>query len=122
MRILVVDDYPGAAEMSCTLLRLMGHDAIGAITGQDALSRVAAVDPDLVFLDLELPDMSGHEVARQLRARRGRRVFIVAVTGSNEAEDRDLDGIDMQIRKPASAVTLSEVIRAAERLERPDHP
>lgn len=106
--------------MSCALLRLMGHEAIAATSGEDALARAAETAPDIVVLDIGLPDISGYDVARRLRSRPGRRIFIAALTGSNEIEDhsRSLDaGIDMHFVKPTTADKLGEVIRAAEQFE-----
>ncbi|NVB84807.1 MAG: response regulator [Kofleriaceae bacterium] len=120
MRILVVDDYPGAAEISCTLLQLMGHEGFAATSGQDALARAGEVELDVVILDLSLPDINGYDVARQLRARAGRRIFIAAMTGWNTTEDRARSraaGIDMHVAKPTSADKLSQVIQAAKKLD-----
>lgn len=119
MRILVVDDYPGAADVSCTLLRLMGHEGVAATSGRDALARASEVEIDIIVLDLGLPDISGYDVARELRARQGKRVFIAAVTGWNTTADhvRSLAaGIDMHVAKPTNADKLAQVIRAAEQL------
>lgn len=118
MRILVVDDYPGAAEMSCTLLRLMGHEALSATNGRDALDQATVFDPHIVVLDLGLPDLNGYEVARHLRARHGRRPYIAAVTGRATTDDRVQSlaaGIDMHIVKPTSGDKLATVIEAAVR-------
>ena len=118
MRVLVVDDYPGAAEAACLLLRLLGHEPLAAMTGQQALERAATFDPDIVVLDLGLPDVSGLDVARALRQRPGRRQFIVALTGSSSSEDRGRvrdAGIDMYVLKPASADNLARIITAARR-------
>lgn len=118
MRVLVVDDYPGAADAACLLLRLLGHEPLAAMTGQQALERAATFDPDIVVLDLGLPDVSGLDVARALRQRPGRRQFIVALTGSSSSEDRGRvrdAGIDMYVLKPASADNLARIITAARR-------
>lgn len=119
MRILVIDDYPGAAEVSCTLLALLGHEGFAATSGREGLARASDVDLDIIVLDLGLPDMSGFDVARELRSRPGKRIFIAAMTGWNTHEDRVrslASGIDMHVAKPTSADKLAQVIRAAEEL------
>jgi DNA-binding response OmpR family regulator len=116
MRILVVDDYPSAAEIACVLLKLLGHESMGARNGAEALELAASFDPDIVVLDLGLPDQTGYEVARLLRARDGRRPFIAAMTGWGATEDRVQSmaaGIDLHVLKPASAENLTKIIAAA---------
>jgi PAS domain S-box-containing protein len=67
-RILVVDDNVDAAETMAMLLDLSGHDARAVFGGQEALDMALEFRPDLVFLDIGLPDMNGYEVARRLLA------------------------------------------------------
>lgn len=116
MRVLVVDDYPGAAEMSCVLVRLLGHDARPARTANEALTLVESYDPDVIVLDLGLPDLTGYDVARSIRDRNGRQPFIAAMTGWNEAEHRVQSlaaGIDLHVVKPACAENLGRIMEAA---------
>jgi DNA-binding response OmpR family regulator len=118
MRVLVVDDYPGAADAACLLLRLLGHEPLAATTGEQALKHAASFAPDIVVLDLGLPDMSGFDVARVLRQRPGKRVFIAALSGSSSHEDRGRGreaGIDMHVLKPATADNLGKILTAAAR-------
>jgi DNA-binding response OmpR family regulator len=118
MRVLVVDDYPGAADAACLLLRLLGHEALAAMTGEQTLELAATFDPDIVVLDLGLPDISGLDVARALRQRPGKRIFIAALTGSSSSDDRGRvrdAGIDMYVLKPAGAENLGRIITAARR-------
>jgi len=116
MKVLIVDDYPNAAEVTCTLVRLLGHHAVSATTGQRALEIAAEQDVDVVLLDIGLPDLDGYEVARRLRAMPKRRPFIAALTGWGQAADRVRSiaaGIDRHFVKPASAELLSAVFTAA---------
>ena len=117
MRILIVDDYPGAAEASKVLLQLLGHECSTATTGQGALDELAQFDADVVLLDIGLPDLSGYEVARAIRANAtSKRVFIAALTGWATAEDRVRSlaaGIDLHLEKPPSRPALESVIKAA---------
>lgn len=81
MKVLVVDDDPDLARSSALLLGLDGHDARAAETGLAAVAAATAFRPDLVLLDLTLPDLPGAEVARRVRAELGGRVVILATSG-----------------------------------------
>lgn len=116
MRVLVVDDYPGAVEIACVLLRMFGHEARGAQTGAEAVAESATFEPDVIILDLGLPDFDGFEVARQVRLRPGKRPFIAAMTGWDHTDKRVQSlaaGIDMHVLKPASAESLTKILDAA---------
>lgn len=116
VRVLVVDDYPGAAEMSCVLVRLLGHEAQPAHSASQAVMVVETFDPDVIVLDLGLPDGTGYDVARAIRSRSTRQPFIAAMTGWNEPEHRVHSlaaGIDLHVVKPASAENLGHIIDAA---------
>jgi len=118
VKVLVVDDYPGAADVVCVLLRLLGHEAQGATTGAQALDLATTFEPDVIVLDLGLPDQSGIEVARVVRSREGKRPFIAAMTGRAAPEDRVHSlaaGIDLYVLKPATAENLTRVLEAAQR-------
>jgi CheY-like chemotaxis protein len=114
--VLVVDDYPGVAEISCVMLRLLGHEATPVTSGYEALEKVREVDPDVVILDIGLPDCNGYEVARALRASsHGDRLHIAALTGWDQPEDRAKSaavGIDQHFAKPACTQTFREILRA----------
>src|SRR5258708_7691026 len=87
--VLVVEDNRDCADSTALLLRLAGHEAEVAPDGASALRAAAARQPDVVLLDLGLPDMTGWEVARRLKALAGRKgPFIVAVTGWSGEKDR----------------------------------
>ena len=84
LTILVVDDDADARLVMCTVLRKAGYDTREAHGGRDAL-RVFAVGPcDMVMLDVEMPDLGGHEVCAVLRARVGLLLPIVMVTGMDD--------------------------------------
>lgn len=117
-RVLIVDDYPDAAEATCMLFTRLGHQCRCAINGEHALDEARAFLPDIVILDIGLPDLSGYEVARMLRQRQGPAVYLAALTGWGQPEDRRhaIDaGFDQHIVKPATAQVLCELIAAAER-------
>ncbi|CAN5830063.1 hypothetical protein BH11MYX3_BH11MYX3_44040 [soil metagenome] len=118
-RVLVVDDYPDSAEVICTLIRILGHDSRAARSGKDALEIALAFDPALVILDLELPDVSGYDVARELRRWRGPALHITALTGWNQPERRMLAfaaGCDDYILKPADEAKVRGIVATMRRL------
>src|SRR5215203_6555961 len=71
-RVLVVDDEPNIVDVISMALRFQGFTVEAAGTGGDALAAVTAFKPDLIVLDVMLPDMEGFEVAKRLGAQRGR--------------------------------------------------
>lgn len=81
LRVLVVDDDRDAVFTLMALLRDEGHDVRGAYTGASALMVASHFKPDAVFVDIRLPDISGWEVARQLRADSNSGPLLVAVSG-----------------------------------------
>ncbi len=114
-RLLIVDDNIEAAETLTMLLRMMGHEAMSAHSGQSALERAAELCPEVVLLDIGMPGMNGYEVARRLRALPGMdRPLLVALTGWGAAEDRrraEEAGFDLHLTKPADLGELEEILR-----------
>jgi DNA-binding response OmpR family regulator len=116
--VLVVDDYPDAADATCMLFARLGHECRPATSGERALHEDEVFHPDVVLLDIGLPDLSGYEVARMLRQRHGRDVYLAALTGWGQPEDRARAigaGFDQHIVKPATANVLRALIAAVER-------
>jgi signal transduction histidine kinase len=103
-RILVVDDSTDSATMLCELLEINGHTVMTSNTGQDALACAARFHPDIVFLDIGLPDMTGYEVAASLRRLPGiGAVKLVALTGYGQEKDKQHSkaaGFDHHLVKP----------------------
>ena len=103
-RVLVVDDNADAADLLASLMVMRGHDVRTAFNGADALEIVREFHPDVAFLDIGLPGMSGYELAARLRrepALRG--LLLVAVTGWGQEEDRRRSkeaGFDHHLTKP----------------------
>jgi len=112
--ILLVDDNADAGASLAMLLRLMGHDVETQTDGRDAITRIASLHPDVVFLDIGLPGMDGYEVAREIRrAPGGDRVRLYALTGYGQAEDRRRSleaGFDGHLVKPVALEALADVI------------
>ena len=103
-RILVVDDNCDAADTLAELLEMYGHTVRTAYTGTQATERTLEFKPDIVFLDIGLPDMSGYEVAVQLRQLPIPQQFLlVALTGYGQEHDRQAalaSGFNEHFAKP----------------------
>jgi two-component system OmpR family response regulator len=113
-RVLVVDDEPSITELVATVLRYEGFEVEVAGSGWDALRKASEFRPDLVVLDLMLPDHDGFEVHRRLRDR-GVRVPVIFLTARDATEDkvRGLTiGGDDYVTKPFSLEELVARIRA----------
>jgi DNA-binding response OmpR family regulator len=123
-RVLLVDDYPDAAEVASMLLTIYGHDCRIAHSGQEALRVADEFDPQIVVLDISLPDVSGYDVARELRRRwGGRPLHLAAVTGWGQPKDRARAfdaGFDQHLVKPTDAAKLKSIIQLAERDQEPE--
>jgi two-component system, OmpR family, response regulator len=112
-RVLVVDDEPNIADVVSMALRFHGYTVETAGTGGDALAAVTAFRPDLIVLDVMLPDMEGFEVARRLGAERAA-TPIVFLTARDAPEDK-LRGLttggDDYVTKPFSLEELLARVR-----------
>lgn len=112
--ILIVDDYPDALDMWAIYLRAMGYEVSTAGDGLVALAEAERLHPDAIVLDLELPRISGFDVARRLRANpETAHIPLIAATGySHVAQlDRARDaGFDQIVVKPCDPDLLVEEI------------
>ncbi len=113
-RILVVDDNADAADSLKMLLEIWGHDVEIAHDGVAALQVAREFDPELVFLDIGLPEMNGYEVASRLREQAGQAgARIVALSGYGAERDHERSkeaGFDLHLVKPVDPRSLSSVI------------
>ncbi|WP_460718841.1 response regulator transcription factor [Nocardia heshunensis] len=107
--VLVVDDEPNILDLLCSALRLSGFDVTGAGSGRAALEAATRRPPDVIVLDVMLPDLDGYTVARRLRAQ-GSEVPVLFLTARDAVEDR-IEGLsaggDDYVSKPFS---LEEVV------------
>lgn len=113
-RILLIEDEPQMRRFLRITLQGQGYELIEAITGQDGLTQVATRNPDIVLLDLGLPDIDGLEVTERLRE--WSRVPIIVLSAREQEEDKikALDaGADDYLTKPFSAGELLARIRVA---------
>jgi PAS domain S-box-containing protein len=112
--VLIVDDNVDAAESLRMMLEFSGHDARAAFSGSEALAVLDDFRPDLILLDIGLPDIDGYEVARRLRHRFGTSCpKLVALSGWGREEDKVRAkevGIDVYLTKPISTETLTRLV------------
>jgi CheY-like chemotaxis protein len=117
-RILVVDDDLDTVHSMALLFRGNGHEVQFAINGFAALDIARKFRPDIVILDIGLPDFDGTDIARQLRWEPGmEKLRMIALTGRNDDENRQRAleaGCEMYLVKPASPQILESLI------DRPD--
>jgi PAS domain S-box-containing protein len=113
-RILVVDDNVDAAEMLAAVLELRGHQTRVAHDGPDALVSAREFHPDVIFLDIGLPEMDGYEVARQFRGDPAFDVTVlVALTGWGSDDDKRRAheaGFDAHLTKPVDIAAVDAVV------------
>jgi two-component system, cell cycle response regulator DivK len=115
-RILVVEDYPDNLALMTYLLTAAGHDVRGAGTGRQTLEAAHDDPPDIVVLDIQLPDMDGYQVLTELRADpRTAHVPVVAVTAYAMVGDRDdalAAGFDGYLPKPITPRTFAQTVES----------
>ena len=120
-RILVVDDEPNILGTLAPLLRARGYETYTAMNGRSALEAVDRDKPDLIVLDLGLPDIDGVEVCRQIREVSNAAIVVLSARGAEDDKVRALDvGADDYVTKPFGAEELLARIRAG--LRRSDTP
>ncbi len=121
-RVLVVDDNVDAADSLALLLRVSGQEVRVAYDGPTALLITEAFRPQLVLLDIGMPQMDGYEVARRLRRQPGLEgVTLVAVTGWGQEEDRQRSreaGFDHHLTKPADPAALQRLLTEEDKVTR----
>ena len=116
LRILIVDDNVDAADSIAMLLSMEGHQTRTVNTARAALLAAPEFKPEVVLLDIGLPEMDGYEVARRLRAQNGAHLMrLVAVTGYGQPADRRrarAAGFDEHMVKPVEPALLQAFLRA----------
>ncbi|MBV8145944.1 MAG: response regulator [Gammaproteobacteria bacterium] len=113
-RILIVDDNRDAADSLAALLALEDHTIERVYSAAAALQRAAEFRPEVILLDIGLPEMDGYEVARRLRMLPGlRESRLIAVTGYGQPQDRErarAAGFDEHLIKPVSSASVARAI------------
>lgn len=115
-RVLVVEDNPLNLKLVRDVLTASGYEVVPAITGEEGVSLAASCRPDLVLMDLQLPDFDGYEALRRLREDAAlATVPVVAVTAFAMREDRErarTSGFDGYLEKPISIRELPAQVGA----------
>ena len=114
--VLVVDDSRDARRAIADVIRSLGIEVMEAADGSSGLAAAAAGDFQAIFLDLQMPDLTGLEVARRLRqpGDRHRQTFLALVSAYNDLDDATLDGLfDARIDKPATRKDLMAALALA---------
>ena len=115
LRVLVADDIEASRLHLCQLVRDCGHEALGVASGKAALAQILEQSPDLVLLDLLMPDMDGFEVTQTVRTRVSERWLPVIVTSSLEGEEHFIHalqrGADDYLVRPINAALLEAKLR-----------
>src|SRR5262249_1521581 len=114
-RVMIVDDNADAAHSLPLLLDIEGHHTLTVNSGAQAPAAAATCEPELVLLDIGLPDISGYDVAQRLRATMPD-VRLIAVSGYGQASDRARSaaaGFDAHLVKPLEFDALKAALGAA---------
>jgi CheY-like chemotaxis protein len=114
--VLIVDDFEDSRTMYAAFLRFSGYGVVEAANGLEAIEQATAVLPDVIVMDLSLPELDGWEATRRIKSEpRTGRIPIVALTGhtlEGPARDARRAGCDAFLAKPCLPDTLLETIRA----------
>ena len=115
LTVLIVDDYPDALDVWALFLRAEGFEVLTAANGHEALAHAVSAVPDMVVMDIQLPGLSGLEVARELRSSAPtRHIPLIAATGlshSTQIDEARRAGFDAVIVKPCNPDVLIAEIR-----------
>ena len=114
LRIVVVDDNDDSATSMSMLLGLSGHDVKTAASGLTGLKLSERLRPQVLLLDIGLPDMTGYELAMQIRQRQwGKDALIIAMTGWGKETDKEKAmsaGFDLHLTKPINVAELEDAL------------
>ena len=122
-KVLVVDDSPDILLLSTSILRRAGYDVLEASTGKECFDAVQTNHPDLVVLDVMLPDMTGMDVCRQMKNdKRSEDIFVILASGIQISSERQAEGLDIgadgYIVRPISNREFLARVQAGERIKR----
>jgi DNA-binding response OmpR family regulator len=121
--VLVTDDSPDILLLSTTLLRRAGYEVFEASTGKECLDAVRIHHPDLVLLDVVLPDVTGVEVCRQIKNDKNLNdIFVILASGVQISSEHQAEGLDIgadgYIVRPISNKEFLARVQAGERIKR----
>jgi CheY-like chemotaxis protein len=114
LRVLVVDDNHDAAEVLRMLLESGGFNAEAVTSGAAALDAIPEYQPNVILMDIGMPGMSGHDVAKRIREQpQFDDITLVALTGWGQEEDRresKASGFDYHLTKPVNFKVLKDLL------------
>jgi PAS domain S-box-containing protein len=123
LRVLVVDDNRDSADLQAALLQHNGHKVMTAYNGRDALEVAVSFRPEVILLDIGLPEVDGYEVAYRVRQQPELDgVVLVAMTGYGQPEDRQRSqavGFDHHLVKPAEFADLQNILTSVRDMKLP---
>ena len=113
-RILVADDNRDSADSLAMLLKIKGYEVGTAYDGEQAVEAAEALRPDVVLLDIGMPNLNGYDACRRIREQPwGQGMFLIALTGWGQEEDRrrtEEAGFDQHIVKPVDPAVLMKLL------------
>lgn len=113
-RILVVDDNQALANATARLLQAFGQDTLAVYDGQSALVNIDSFKPDMIFLDIAMPEMDGCQVATRIRANPElQHITLIAITGYDQPEHVsriECSGFDCHVVKPVKTDMFKRLI------------
>ncbi len=112
-RILIVDDNRAAADALVRLLTLRGNATEAVYTGEEAMAYAPSFKPEVILLDIGLPDMEGYDVARAIRSDSSVQATLIALTGYGQESDirkAQKAGFDHHLTKPAGLAEIEEIL------------
>jgi CheY-like chemotaxis protein len=116
-RILVVDDERDTADALARLIGILGHEAITAYSGPEAIEAITLRSIDMALIDIGMPGMDGYETAAAIRRRIGRQAILIAVSGWSRKEDKERAadaGFDLHYAKPLDVSSLENLLAIPE--------
>jgi signal transduction histidine kinase/CheY-like chemotaxis protein len=114
--VLIVEDNPDSRELLTLVLERLGHRVYAAEDGPSGVELALARSPDVLLVDIGLPGLDGYGVARRVRAALGRAVYLIAVTGYGQPDDRRRAleaGFDAHVTKPLDVQSLGQLLEQA---------
>lgn len=111
LNILVVDDYPDTAKMLALMLQLEGYNTAAACNSIEVADMLANFKPDVLILDVAMPDMDGYELAAHICNYLGNKPLLIGVSGYDKLEARSRrEGFDHHFLKPFKAEMILEAL------------
>lgn len=121
-RVLVVEDNPNNMKLINMVLNRYGYETIGAVTGEEGVEKAGAEKPDMILMDIMLPDIDGLETTRRIRKIESmQKIPIIAITSYAMAGDREKileAGCNGYFEKPINPLTImKDIEKVIERMQ-----